>query len=522
MRGNKAFILVVCSLFFVGGMASAVSSAGSSSSEKTVVEKGISPVCTADGDQYSVDMYGDRAVWSDGRNGEAADDIYMYDFQTEEETVFSDLSNHEYHPYIQGETVIWECSNASYQDQVMLKKEGGTAKNISTKPGESEMNARIGERYAAWYFMTGSYTDMEEKLVLYNRDTGKAEVKDVPFDFPYQLEISDNRIAWVTLEGDDLTNAWKLYVYDASTGEFDKKMDLSWSEICLDGDTLTYVESSMTKGYTIKEMDLETGEERKLINLEDSVTGLQRQDDILVWTDERNDEGDSILANNTDIYMYDIANDIEAQITYNDKKQEKPVISGNRIVWVDHRNGDRDIYGYDLSSDVNSNGVADYKEERGVSVKGPEDSTENAAGKTYTYSFWINNTGTVRDTYELNVSGDNNWTTDVASSLSVSADSKTKVQVEVTIPEGAEESEDEIRLKATSENDTSVSDSAHLNLGFEKTSDEDTEGADKGADGFNYWWAMIPVAVIVVAIVVILFMKKPWTGGGKGKKEFLL
>jgi beta propeller repeat protein len=50
----------------------------------------------------------------------------------------------------------------------------------------------------------------------------------------------------------------------------------------------------------------------------------------------------------SNIYMYDLSTKKETQITTNSSYSVNPVISGNNIVWQDNRNGDWDIYAYDL------------------------------------------------------------------------------------------------------------------------------------------------------------------------------
>ncbi|MGB9938963.1 PGF-pre-PGF domain-containing protein [Methanosarcina sp.] len=64
--------------------------------------------------------------------------------------------------------------------------------------------------------------------------------------------------------------------------------------------------------------------------------------DNIVWADERN--------GNTDIYSYNLSTSRETQITSNESNQTWPTIHGNRIVWMDDRNGNSDIYMYDLST----------------------------------------------------------------------------------------------------------------------------------------------------------------------------
>ncbi|MBU7028435.1 MAG: hypothetical protein HXS48_15995, partial [Theionarchaea archaeon] len=51
---------------------------------------------------------------------------------------------------------------------------------------------------------------------------------------------------------------------------------------------------------------------------------------------------------NYDIYGYDLVTKEEFQITEDTSDQLSPTIYGNTVVWEDYRNGNYDIYGYDL------------------------------------------------------------------------------------------------------------------------------------------------------------------------------
>ena len=64
--------------------------------------------------------------------------------------------------------------------------------------------------------------------------------------------------------------------------------------------------------------------------------------DLVVWTDRRN--------GNYDIYMYDLSTKTETPIITESQIQRNPAISGNRIVWEDDRNGNFDIYMHDLET----------------------------------------------------------------------------------------------------------------------------------------------------------------------------
>ena len=62
----------------------------------------------------------------------------------------------------------------------------------------------------------------------------------------------------------------------------------------------------------------------------------------IVWHDRRN--------GNYDIFLYDISTGVETPIVSLPTIQTNPAISGNRIVWEDYRNGNVDIYLHDLDT----------------------------------------------------------------------------------------------------------------------------------------------------------------------------
>ncbi len=83
----------------------------------------------------------------------------------------------------------------------------------------------------------------------------------------------------------------------------------------------------------------------KIIETRITTNGTASYPDIygntLVWLDNRN--------GNDDIYIYDISTHKEIHTT-NKLNQTNPAIYGNRVVWEDERNGGHDIYMEDLST----------------------------------------------------------------------------------------------------------------------------------------------------------------------------
>ncbi|GEM_PF-1842281 len=80
---------------------------------------------------------------------------------------------------------------------------------------------------------------------------------------------------------------------------------------------------------------------------------------LVVWEDWRN--------GNADIYIYDLNDPNQPEngtrLTFNNRNQVQPKIWGSYVVWIDYRNGlDGDVFIFNLSADHNHNSIPDWKE----------------------------------------------------------------------------------------------------------------------------------------------------------------
>ncbi|MEF8874912.1 MAG: GLUG motif-containing protein, partial [Candidatus Thermoplasmatota archaeon] len=101
----------------------------------------------------------------------------------------------------------------------------------------------------------------------------------------------------------------------------------------------------------------------------------------------------------------------------------------------------------------------------GVKVYAPADRTESSSG-TYTYSYDIENTGYMNDTYDLNATAsESGWSaSSQQSSVTVSAGATSSVDVDVTIPDDGGGESCDVTLEAASQSNGTVSDSDFMTV----------------------------------------------------------
>ncbi|WP_052730787.1 PKD domain-containing protein [Methanosarcina horonobensis] len=244
---------------------------------------------TTNGLVYGLEIYKDRIVWYEARNGQS--DIYMYNISTSKETQITTCGTTS-HPAIYEDRIVW----ADNRDE----------------EGTSDI------------YMYNLSTSEESKII---NDTSAVE-----------LDIYGDKIVWLNYTSVSYSNGFSnIYMYDLSTS---KKIQITTSgsagyPVAIYDDRIVWEDD----GYEKRQIYVYNISDSTEIKITPDNLSQQRPDiygDRIVWQDQRN--------GNPDIFMYNLSTQKEIQITTSRLIQDCPVIYGDRILWYDSRKYGSDIY----------------------------------------------------------------------------------------------------------------------------------------------------------------------------------
>ncbi|MDW7731206.1 MAG: hypothetical protein SCH66_02125 [Methanolobus sp.] len=285
------------------------------------------------------DIYGDRVVWEDYRNATLPEDgnnlttedwlrldvnIYMHNLSSGEDMQITANESIQWSPAIDGDLIVWEDARNGNWDIYVYDLSTGEEMQV-TGYGSSQMNPAVsGDGLVVWEDSRNGNWD----IYMYNMSSGEEIQLTSNGSDQIAPAIYGNIIVW-----EDYRNADQAYG------------NMALEELVqLDADIYGY--------------DLSTGEEFLITENESWQGEPAIYGNRIVWTDLRNVEQATGGSNNTsqdsgmfdaDIYMYDLSTGEELLITEDRSWQEEPEIYENRIVWTDYRNGNPDIYVFELS-----------------------------------------------------------------------------------------------------------------------------------------------------------------------------
>lgn len=248
-------------------------------------------------------------------------------------------------------------SNAIYDDKVVWVDHTGDYSgndkydiclyNISTKR-ETPIHTTNGSVYGldiykdriVWYeFLNG-----QSNIYMYNISTSK-ETQIITCGSTSHPAIYEDRIVWADNRDEEGTS--DIYMYNLSTFNESKIIhNVLTAELDIYGDKivwLNYTNIFYSNGFSnIYMYELSTSKKIQLTNNE-SVGSPVIYDNRIVWEDYSDE-------NRHKIYLYNISDSTEIQVSPDNSSPKSPDIYGDRIVWQDNRNGNPDIFMYNLST----------------------------------------------------------------------------------------------------------------------------------------------------------------------------
>jgi beta propeller repeat protein len=290
---------------------------------------------TTTGSASDPQIYGEKIVYEDNRNGKS--DIYMYDLSTQQETRISTSGEAKY-PAIYGDRIVYEDNRNKKSDIYMYDlstsqetqiSTNGTAYSGSELSGPEICNGRIvWQEYtpAGTYglFVYDIFTQQRTQIV-------EKTIDDIPWSGFYGFAVHGDKIVYNYFTSDETS---LTMAYDLSTQQTTEIGGMTSANPDIYGDRVVCEEVSWEgdpeDSYSesnIYAYDLSTQEEIQV-----SASGKAHNpaiySDRIVWEDDRNGQN---------IYMYDLSNSKETQITTSGSAAS-PDIYENRIVWVDGDN----------------------------------------------------------------------------------------------------------------------------------------------------------------------------------------
>ncbi len=195
-------------------------------------------------------------------------------------------------------------------------------------------------------------------IYAHNLSTGEEMKITNNTSLKYSPVIYGDRIAWE----DSRNGNWDIYVYDLSTST-ETRITLNGSDQyapALYEDRLVWLDGRNGGGsldsdhwpegnWDVYMYNLSTSKGTRLTTNESWKTFPAIHGDKILWIDGRN--GEPLYSHQIadgDIYMYNLSTSEETRLVTNVSSDVRPDIYGDRFVWEDDRNGNSDIYMYDL------------------------------------------------------------------------------------------------------------------------------------------------------------------------------
>lgn len=287
------------------------------------------PLTTNPHDQISPAIYQDMVVWQDNRNGNW--DIYGLDLSTGQEFCITTDVHDQISPAIYNDIVVWMDFRNENFDIYGYNVKTGQEFPIAVAP-EDQWIPAIYNDIVVWEDRRHGNSD----IYGYNLKTLE--------EFPIAVgpgdqilpAIYEDTVVWV-----DKGSSWKsksdIYGYSISTNKgFHVSTIAYYAQPAIYKDTVVWTWSNR---YT-RRYDILTGEEDEIVT---DCLGCPRSHpalygDVMVW-----------ISTDTNVQCYNLLTGEEVTVKTEKSTKGCPAIYDDVVVWEDYRNGNWDVYGYNIS-----------------------------------------------------------------------------------------------------------------------------------------------------------------------------
>ncbi|MHC4123286.1 MAG: peptidylprolyl isomerase [Planctomycetota bacterium] len=306
---------------------------------KTISNRGQTMQISADS---RCDLSGDIFVWQDDRGG--SDDIYGYNLSDGNEIAISTDANTQKEVAVSGNIVVWRNEHGGYYDIYGYNRSDANKFAVCEQVFPAKSPAVSGD-IVVWYDYRNYHTEqggVKLKTDIYGRDMSDVNGDPNGFSICTSIElqtnpaIDGNSVVWedyrngnCDIYGADISNPDSPTEFPVCTAIGNQYNPAVLGDIVVWED-YRYGDANMAiYGY-------DTTTQSEFAIAFGPVSNSDVSDSVVVWQVRRN--------GNWDIYGYDVIQGVEFPISVADGNQVEPVIDGNTVAWLDSTIITNDLY----------------------------------------------------------------------------------------------------------------------------------------------------------------------------------
>lgn len=327
----------------------------------------IVPVSTGMENPIGWDAEGDLVVYTDERNGDR--DVFMKNLSSNKETTIASGQFDQGYPHITEKWVAWIDENDGPRHHItgdesicFYDLETGITEPLPFQPSSKE-GLQMDDGRIFWMDRSDSF-DHNEDIYCYDIETGHSRklTDSQPQCRPYSVDGD----LMVYLEYAYRTNSQDLDIWDRSYKEVFIQ-DLSGSDEKWFSSRLVNGSMPITDDGHVVWNRVEDGFENLTV-FEDFQFGYGLTDTLYGWMELNNSQniseydlsGNRIVwvdnrSGNRDVYWKEFHGYDQNRISFNHSAQHSPSIDGDIVAWVHEHEGNSDVLGYDISTGMGLN-----------------------------------------------------------------------------------------------------------------------------------------------------------------------